>query len=125
MFFSDNWRVSAKLTANLGLRFDKNHGANSAGQVVSRDSAWSPRMGLVWDTHWRWSVVRERKLRQITSPAFPTALRIPDLRGGTRNVSVHLSGALPSTEAEGRVPTADAVSTGLDWFFATVERIGR
>ena len=48
-FFNDNWRVNNTVTLNLGVRFDKNHGVDSAGNLVAKDSLWSPRVGIVWD----------------------------------------------------------------------------
>ncbi len=48
-FVNDNWRVNNHLTANLGLRFDKNDGKDSAGNLVAKDHAFSPRVGVVWD----------------------------------------------------------------------------
>jgi outer membrane receptor for ferrienterochelin and colicin len=57
-FYSDSWRASDAFTFNLGLRWDKNHGENGAGQLVAKDSALSPRLGLVWDPKrdGRWTV---------------------------------------------------------------------
>jgi outer membrane receptor protein involved in Fe transport len=49
LFFNDNWRFNSNLTFNLGLRWDKNNGKDAAGQLVVKDSAWSPRLGVVWD----------------------------------------------------------------------------
>lgn len=49
LFFNDSWQVNSRLTANLGLRWDKNHGVDQAGALVARDGAFSPRLGLVWD----------------------------------------------------------------------------
>ncbi|HEX7139214.1 MAG TPA: TonB-dependent receptor, partial [Vicinamibacterales bacterium] len=49
LFYNDNWRISSHLTANLGLRYDRNHGEDSAGRLVAQDAAFSPRVGLVWD----------------------------------------------------------------------------
>jgi outer membrane receptor protein involved in Fe transport len=49
LFYNDQWRMNPKLTLNLGVRYDKNHGADSAGNVVANDSAFSPRIGVVWD----------------------------------------------------------------------------
>ena len=37
------------MTVNLGLRWDKNQGKDSAGRTVADDSAFSPRLGVVWD----------------------------------------------------------------------------
>jgi outer membrane receptor protein involved in Fe transport len=49
IFFNDNWRANNHLTLSLGLRWDKNSGVNGAGEPVVKDSAFSPRVGLVWD----------------------------------------------------------------------------
>jgi len=49
LFYNDNWRISNRVTANVGLRYDRNHGANSVSDVVSRDSSLSPRVGVVVD----------------------------------------------------------------------------
>ena len=49
VFVNDNLRWNGNVTFNLGLRFDKNHGVDSMGNVTARDSAWSPRVGVVWD----------------------------------------------------------------------------
>jgi outer membrane receptor protein involved in Fe transport len=58
IFANDSWRVNDRVTANLGIRFDKNNGQNQAGDVVARDSAFSPRFGVVWDPtgQGEWSV---------------------------------------------------------------------
>jgi outer membrane receptor protein involved in Fe transport len=49
IFYNDQWRLASRLTFNLGIRYDRNHGEDSAGNLVAKDSAWSPRLGVVWD----------------------------------------------------------------------------
>ena len=72
-FINDNWRMSDRLTANAGIRFDKNHGADQSGNVVAKDSAWSPRLGIVWDPNGRaWSVTASVA---SSSPRFQTRRR--------------------------------------------------
>ena len=58
LFFNDSWRMNGKLTLNLGVRWDKNHGVDSAGNLVASDSLTSPRVGVVWDPKGdgKWSV---------------------------------------------------------------------
>src|SRR5262249_5925673 len=49
LFVNDHLRWNSHLTFNLGLRWDRNHGVDSAGSLVADDSAISPRVGVVWD----------------------------------------------------------------------------
>ncbi len=49
LFVNDNLRWNNNVTFNLGLRFDKNHGVDSMGNLTAHDQAWSPRLGVVWD----------------------------------------------------------------------------
>jgi hypothetical protein len=48
-FANDAWHPTARLSVNLGLRFDKNGGTDSVGNPVIDDQAWSPRLGLSWN----------------------------------------------------------------------------
>ena len=48
-FVNDSWRVSDRLTANVGVRWDKNDGADQAGRTVVTQSGFSPRLGLIVD----------------------------------------------------------------------------
>ncbi len=58
LFVNDNWRITERLTANVGIRWDKNHGLDSQGSLVANDSAFSPRVGVIWDPmgDQKWSV---------------------------------------------------------------------
>lgn len=48
LFVNDTWRVTNNLTLSLGLRYDKNDGKNSVGQVVADDSRLSPRLAATY-----------------------------------------------------------------------------
>lgn len=48
-FFNDSWRVTGRLTANLGARYDKNDGQDQEGKTVITSDAWSPRLGVIFD----------------------------------------------------------------------------
>jgi hypothetical protein len=49
LFYNDSWRFNDHLTANLGVRWDKNHGEDQQGNLVAQDSAISPRVGAIYD----------------------------------------------------------------------------
>ena len=48
-FLNDTWRLSNQLSFNLGVRYDKNDATDQAGNVTSKDSAWSPRLAAIFD----------------------------------------------------------------------------
>src|SRR5262245_51532670 len=48
-FFNDSWRVTRRLTANLGVRWDKNDGQDQEGKTVITSDTWSPRIGVIFD----------------------------------------------------------------------------
>lgn len=58
LFYNDTWRVSSRITANLGLRYDKNNGQDQEGKTVITQDAWSPRLGVAIDPtgEGEWSV---------------------------------------------------------------------
>jgi hypothetical protein len=49
VFLNDQWRMTDRLSFNLGVRWDKNNAANSLGVVTADDSAISPRLAAVFD----------------------------------------------------------------------------
>jgi hypothetical protein len=48
-FVNDAWRLDQHFTFGVGLRYDKNDGADSIGRTVVKDSALSPRLSLSYD----------------------------------------------------------------------------
>jgi outer membrane receptor protein involved in Fe transport len=48
-YVNDRWQLNDKWSFNLGVRYDENDGANSAGAKVASDSKVSPRLGATYD----------------------------------------------------------------------------
>ena len=48
-FLNDQWRLSDRLTFNLGVRYDKNDAQNSVGATYRGRLAWSPRIAANFD----------------------------------------------------------------------------
>jgi outer membrane receptor protein involved in Fe transport len=48
-FVNDRWDFNDHFTFNLGVRYDKNNVEDADGNVVSDDSAFSPRLGVQYD----------------------------------------------------------------------------
>ncbi|HYI10656.1 MAG TPA: TonB-dependent receptor [Thermoanaerobaculia bacterium] len=49
VFVNDKWDFNQHWSFNLGVRYDKNDGKDASGNVVSDDSAFSPRLGVIYD----------------------------------------------------------------------------
>ncbi|HKO55348.1 MAG TPA: TonB-dependent receptor [Thermoanaerobaculia bacterium] len=49
VFANDKWDFNQHWSFNLGVRYDKNNGKDSSGAEVAKDSAFSPRLGLIYD----------------------------------------------------------------------------
>ncbi len=49
LFVNDKWDLGSKWNFNVGLRYDKNDGKDSAGNPISKDSNISPRLGVIYD----------------------------------------------------------------------------
>jgi len=117
-FVSDSWRVSPHLTANIGLRYDRNAGRNSAGTTVADDSAFSPRAGLIWDPagDGRWAITGS--VARYTA-ALSTSVANATSTGGNSDTYQFVYRG-PSINGNGAVDvqTPAAVQRVFDWFFA-------
>lgn len=48
-FVNDKWDLNSHWSFNVGVRYDKNNAVDASGNLVSDDSAFSPRLGLIYD----------------------------------------------------------------------------
>ena len=119
LFFNDTWAYNRNFSFNLGLRWDKNDGKDAIGQLVARDSALSPRLGLVWDPSGsgRWSVNASygryvaginNSIADSSSPAGTPAIFAYFYQGP----------AINATSSAPLVTTEQALRTAFDWFNA-------
>jgi hypothetical protein len=117
-FVNDTWRVGNRLTANLGIRFDKNHGVDQSGNVVAKDSAWSPRLGLIWDPTGtgQWSVTGSvaKYVAAISNPVADSSAA-----GGNPQTRqfIYRGASINGSGTTTPVPTAQAIQSVFDWFF--------
>jgi hypothetical protein len=117
LFYNDNWRLNDRLTFNLGVRMDRNHGKDGAGQLVAKDGAISPRLGVIWDParNGVWSITGSfakyvasvlNSLGDASSPAGNFALF--DWQYGGPSINADPNGALATSE--------DAIQQVFNWF---------
>ncbi len=48
-FVNDKWDFNSHWSFNVGVRFDRNNGHDADGHLISNDSAFSPRLGAMYD----------------------------------------------------------------------------
>jgi len=119
LFVNDQWRVSQRVSASLGLRWDRNQGADSSGQVVARDGAWSPRLGLVYDPagDGRWSVTGSVG-RYVAAIANSIADGSSPAGNPQTSLFTYLGPGINAPGTTNLTPTPDAIRAVFDWFFA-------
>ncbi len=119
LFFNDAWSFNRNFSFNLGLRWDKNDGKDAIGQSVARDSAISPRLGMVWDPTGagRWSLNTSfgryvaginNAIADSSSPAGTPAIFAYFYQGP----------AINATASSPLVNTEQALTTAFNWFNA-------
>jgi len=119
VFVNDTWRVTDRLTANVGVRFDKNRGSDQSGNVVAKDSAFSPRLGVVWDPTGggAWSVTASvaKYVAAISNPVADSSAA-----GGNPQTRqfIYRGASINGPGTTTPVPTAQAIRSVFDWFFA-------
>jgi outer membrane receptor protein involved in Fe transport len=120
VFFNDAWRFSNHWSFNLGVRWDKTDEKDQAGNAVSDDQAWSPRLSASYDLagDGKW-VVNAGFARYV----IPITSGIADLGSGAgrtasfqyvyRGPAINTDLATPNP-----VPAHDALRAVFDWFYA-------
>jgi len=113
-YLNDKWDLSNKWSFNVGVRYDKNDGKDSAGRTVADDSKFSPRLGLNYD------VFGDGRLRFNGSYSRYVS-RIQETIGGS-GASAAGNPAYVYYEYDGPditgLKTVDAFQKVYDWFKA-------
>ena len=121
LFVNDQWRLSARATANVGVRYDRNSGVNSAGVRDVEDSKVSPRLGVTYDLagdgNW---ILNASYATYVAAIVNSLANQGSNAGGAARFDFQYLGPAINlDTTAPDLVPTHDALRTLFAWFDAT------
>lgn len=124
VFLNDQWRLSNRLSFNLGVRYDKNSAADSRGVVTADDSAFSPRLAAAFDVTGKGNLrvaasyakyiggIQETQVDGGSNAGQPGVLLWYYTGPGANPINVNLpAGATP-------VSRAAALQQVFDWFFA-------
>jgi hypothetical protein len=113
-YVNDRWRLSDKVTLNLGVRWDENNGQDAGGAQVVDDSRLSPRLGVSWDLFGdsRW-VVNASAARYVS--AIVNHIANAGTAAGEPAFLQYIYGGPPILASELGSNHA-AVEAALDWF---------
>jgi len=116
-FFQDDWRIDARWSASLGLRWDADDSRDQSGSAVGRSEVWSPRLSLSFRPRgpWKFAVTAGRYVSDLDFSIGDLGTR----RGRPARYSYSYEGpALNAGPDAGLIPTREALERLFDWFFA-------
>jgi len=122
LFYNDTWQVNPRVTTNLGLRWDKNHGLDQAGNLVTTASAFSPRIGVVVDPSGEgvWSI--NGSFARYVAAISNSIADSSSAAGNPQTYQYYYRG--PSINANGPVTsTPDAIRAVFDWYDANLNNL--
>jgi hypothetical protein len=125
-FINDSARLSDRLTLNLGLRWDKNDGQDQEGKTVITSSAWSPRVGLIFDPTGRGNWTVTASTARYVAAVLQTIADASSAGGNPETRQFIYRG--PNINPPGTtalVAPEAAIRQLFDWFSPTVVRISR
>lgn len=120
VFFNDQWRMTDRATANLGVRYDKNDGVNSAGVTDVRDARFSPRLGLTYDLRGDGEWILNGSYATYVSAVVNSIANSGSSAGGAAQFDFQYLGPAINVNpgAQNLVSTKDALRILFDWFEA-------
>lgn len=120
LFVNDQWRLTDKTTASLGVRFDMNDGVNSAGVKDVKDSKLSPRLGLTYDLRGDGEWVLNGSYATYVSSLVNGIANSGSNAGGPARFDFQYLGPAINLDASAAslISTKDALRILFDWFEA-------
>jgi len=117
LYANDTWRISNKLTVNLGLRYDKNDGTDQAGLKTVDDYRVSPRLSGSYDLKGDGSIILTAGINRYVTSITQNQGAAGSAAGNPVYIWYLYDG--PSYVAgTPEYPTnADALDAMFDWFF--------
>lgn len=118
-FISDNWRVSDRISANVGVRYDYNHAVDSSRTLVATTDAWSPRLGVVIDLGGSQKWILTASVSKYIDALANTIANMASAGGNADAYQFIYTGPSINADTGGPLtPTADGIRQVFEWFSA-------
>jgi hypothetical protein len=118
-FASDTWRMSARWTLKLGLRFDRSDDEDSLGVRVIHGSTFSPRLAVLWDPSRNGAWILSAGLSRYEMSNNTNIVDAASSGGRPATyVYDYLGPAVNATTSSQPTTSADALKVLFDWFNA-------
>jgi hypothetical protein len=114
-YVNDTWRISDRLTLNLGVRYDANNGTDAGGAKVVDGARWSPRLGASWDLVGDGKWILNAGAARYTSAIMYTIANSGTSGGRPVEITYLYTG--PYVIASERGGNQAALEAVFDWFF--------
>jgi hypothetical protein len=116
LYVNDKWDLNNHFDFNLGVRYDKNDGADSAGHKVAKDSALSPRLGIIYDVQGNGKYRFDGSYSRYVSRIAETIGGAGSGAGNPAYIDFEYRG--PDINADGSLNTVQAFTALNAWFLS-------
>ena len=119
LYANDVWRWTDRVSLNLGLRYDRNDGRDSAGAVIADSQKVSPRLGITWDPRADGAWTVNGSYGVYVASLNNTIANGASIAGNPTTLQWAYTGPAINTDASAPLMTREqAITTVFDWFNA-------
>ena len=120
MFINDKWRLNNNWSFNIGVRYDKNHGEDAAGNLVADDAQGQPAprrdVRPFGDGEWQFNASYGK---YVTAIANSNNIATAGAQAGTPSILVYLYDGPdinPDPDAPTLLTQSEAIAQAFAWF---------
>ena len=117
LYVNDTWRVSDRLTVNLGLRYDKNDAADQAGLKTVDDYRVSPRLSASYDVKGDGGIILSAGFNRYVTALTQNQSTAGSAAGDPIGIDYIYAGPEIRAGTPEYPTNADALNAMFDWFF--------
>jgi hypothetical protein len=119
VYANDVWRWTDRVSLNLGVRYDRNDGRDSAGTKIAGSQKISPRLGITWDPAGNGAWTVNGSYGVYVASLNNTIANGASIAGNPTTLQWAYMGPAINTDPAAPLMTREqAITTVFDWFNA-------